>query len=261
LQLDPYSNDLPSAAYSNESQVEKEKDWRIVNGWNSKWQWTFYVMVWAETKKQYEYEYNRCGGTIVSQHMVLTAAHCVFNLKWYHMFVDWKDFRKGTKDPWRAEVMATNKHGKYKGDNNVGYGYDIALLYVEKDLYYYNKLSIPVCQLDSYKGYNINIIGLGAVDEGGTKLANRLKHTLVIHRGKHCGRIHEDRQLCLSSKYKRDACTGDSGGPAFPEKKHKCIYGIVSYGAEKCGPYTVYTKAKFFRDWINHRLNYDNWWN
>ena len=65
-------------------------------------------------------------------------------------------------------------------------------------------------------------------------------------------------QICLVGN-RKDSCAGDSGGPAYPlsggNNKPICLYGVISFGSQKCKGWGVYTRVSYYSDWIKNNMS------
>ncbi len=62
-------------------------------------------------------------------------------------------------------------------------------------------------------------------------------------------------QICAHSA-QSSACMGDSGGPLFPVSggRSVCVYGVVSFGDNKCRESSVYTRVSAYAGWIRQQM-------
>lgn len=150
-------------------------------------------------------------GFIVGNHMIATAAHCVFQQASNH-FVDFKiriydkDGQSELKTVKPTYIHIPKKYFDYDG------GYtkeviesDYALIYVEEDLSEYNQFSLGIT-LDHYvdMGWNLMVSGFPS-------LSFMDKKTRVISKGRIYRESTTDKRFEFSAK----TAGGFSGGPIF----------------------------------------------
>ncbi|NXI89408.1 FA11 factor, partial [Psophia crepitans] len=235
------------------------KNIRIVGGTDSfPGEWPWQVSLHVKLSRQR----HLCGGSIISNRWILTAAHCIMSLENPNIWRVYAGILKQseiTEDTPFFKVEEIIVHPQYKYAQT---GYDIALMKLDKPMNF-TDLQLPIC-LPSKEDANILytdcwVIGWGYRKEKGRVEDILQKATVPLMSKEECQARYRKRRIgdkVICAGYDeggRDACKGDSGGPL--SCRHEEVWylvGITSWGEGCARPRQpgVYTKVADYSDWI-----------
>ncbi|XP_037552403.1 coagulation factor X [Nematolebias whitei] len=207
-----------------------------------------------------------CGGTILNEYIILTAAHCMNQSHYISVRLGEFDtlVNEGTES--MHEVDAIISHFNYKP---VTYHNDIALIKLATPIKFSNFI-LPACipEMDFAEKVLMRqpeglVSGFGRLGEG-RQASTTMQRLSVPYVDRHT--CMESTQLRITTRMfcagydtiAKDACQGDSGGPHVT-RYHDTYFitGIVSWG-EGCarkGKYGVYTQVSKYIQWIHNGIN------
>ncbi|XP_037818866.1 trypsin-3-like [Lucilia sericata] len=202
-----------------------------------------------------------CGGSIINEHTILTAAHCIHNLSPDNLRVHVGDKSLAVKqgDVYNVEAIYFNKN--WTSDN---YDYDVGLIKILGSFKLGPqvqpiKLVGPKARIRD--GTIATVIGWGFTDLNNPTISDTLMvaHVPIV---KQCtcsrqigsGRITR-RMICAGYKYGGiDTCKYDSGGPMVINGKQ---VGIVSWGIGCAEPNKpgIYARVTELLPWVRGILS------
>ncbi|XP_018324767.1 chymotrypsin-2-like isoform X2 [Agrilus planipennis] len=191
-----------------------------------------------------------CGGAIIADKFVLTAAHCFVSL-------ESKDYRVKAgisnldEEGQQRQGVKVFKHEKY----SKLFDYDIGILMVDEPFEFNKKVAkIKLPDSECFKeGDMVTIIGYGQygtpnVDLFALEVPSTTREKCMKRKYGPQNIEITDRMICVDTPKGLDICYGDSGSPVA---KDGYIIGVVSHGTV-CdhGDPVIFTNVTYFLNWI-----------
>uniref|UniRef100_A0A8C5M634 Peptidase S1 domain-containing protein n=1 Tax=Leptobrachium leishanense TaxID=445787 RepID=A0A8C5M634_9ANUR len=208
-----------------------------------------------------------CGGTLIEQNWVLTAAHCPLGKK-DSVILGAHKWEKHETTQQKMFVLQAVRHPDFDRCTKSN---DIQLVKLNRPAKMTASVSVlklPSSEKDLEHGTMCSTAGWGITKANSTKPSRVLREAnLTIVERDTCRKKYGEKMpeavitknmLCAGplNSSKDDACAGDSGGPLICGKD---LRGIVSFGPETCGNpdipvvYTRLTTA--YLNWIKKTID------
>lgn len=215
-----------------------------------------------------------CGGTLIHEQWVVTAAHCVVN-KQNVSFMP-ADVTVTLGEHNRAQMEGTEQkigviqiivHPEHKAP---WHDHDIALLQLATPAILGPSVAIieplvsPTFDALVLPGAPSFVTGWGTIAEGGSTAAELQEVMAPIVSQEKCqaayGQITMGMLCAGYDEGGKDSCQGDSGGPLVVQNSDESwkLAGIVSfgYGCARPGFYGVYTRVSIYVSWMAEQMNH-----
>ncbi|XP_022832030.1 uncharacterized protein LOC111360359 isoform X1 [Spodoptera litura] len=241
-------------------------------------QWPWQVALYQQqTSVDFRYI---CGGTLVSKHHVITAAHCVtkkfstrvVNQNTLTVYLGKHNLRNSVEGVQVKFVSRIFVHPEY---NSTVFSSDLAILELRDEVTYSERVQ-PACiwpetekDLKYVVGERGSVVGWGYESTGKAREELTLlempvvdQQTCVNSYEQFFGLFTSDKTYCAGYRDVGSACNGDSGGGMFFEKDGSWyLRGVVSLsvakkGVYRCDPthYVIFTDVAKFLPWVEEHI-------
>ncbi|XP_044221278.1 chymotrypsin A-like [Thunnus albacares] len=227
----------------------------IVNGKEAKphsWPW----QVSLQTCNGFHF----CGGSLINQNWVVTAAHCPVGWS-IRVVLGAHNLRSSTEDVQVIGVGKVFTHPEYNKTSR--WNNDIQLIKLASPAQINRRVS-PVCVAETRDNFPAGITcmttGWGRTSGNG-KTATRLQQAaLPLLTDRRCRRFFSSSitsEMICAGANGTSSCYGDSGGPLVCQKAGAwTLVGVVSFGRASCDTMSpgVYARVTALRAWIDRTI-------
>ncbi|XP_075217848.1 transmembrane serine protease filzig [Lycorma delicatula] len=242
------------------------KNGRIVGGKGATFgEWPWQVLV-REATWLGLFTKNKCGGVLITNRYVITAAHCqpgflaslVAVFGEYDISGELESKRSVSKNVRRVIV-----HRQYDAAT---FENDIALLELDAPIQFDTHI-VPICMPrddEDFTGRMATVTGWGRLKYGGGVPSVLQEVHVPVMENTVCQEMFQtaghtksilNSFVCAGyANGQRDSCEGDSGGPLMVEREdgHWVLAGTVSHGIKCAAPYLpgVYMRTTYYKPWL-----------
>lgn len=251
----------------------------VMNGWELTQSLPWHASLYVTPDGSQSLPAFICGATLISEAVVITAAHCVWNVKAENLKISLGNTKVqyNESDDLPVRRFAAKQiiaHPLYL-DKFGNYGSDIALIEIN-GMVEFSDYILPICidwNLDDITSHLSDqslgvVVGLGLTEELEYSVNLRVT-TMPIVSNQKCTEKHSQdfrkyvtfTTFCAGWANGTGVCNGDSGaGLIFPMIKNSdqwCLQGIVSLSPRRlsttyCDPhqYSIFTKVGIYIKWM-----------
>ena len=207
-----------------------------------------------------------CGGSIIGEKLILTAAHCMEGVDGNSPNMQVRVGAHSLTDG-SGEVIKVSK--TYTNQEYPKLSKDVAILELDKKITDKNAKAIPLADESFFKtnltaDTLMTVSGWGTLTSGGQmpdklmEVAVPYVNNAVCNEAQAYNGTVQDTEMCGGYKQGgKDSCQGDSGGPLVVTVNNKTVQvGVVSWG-EGCAAankYGVYANVAALKTWIDSAM-------
>ena len=254
-----------------QDESTEEDKYRIVNGKKAlKGSSPWMARLWHR-----DYLKHFCGGSLINNRWVVTAAHCITKHRYRAEQIE---VRLGDHDSMVIEreemTFRVTRIMLYQEFDIESFDGDIALLELDPSVPEFTNYISPICLPTARASRKLlspenqaRVVGWGKLSEYGIYPRYLRELYVPIVSEKKCrestDELVTDNMFCagFSQAAQGDACKGDSGGPLVQKKGGKWyLTGIISWGTgcAREGKYGFYTKVINFIAWMRETMEVPN---
>jgi len=204
---------------------------------------------------------SRCGGSILNNDWIITAAHCLEGIRSAKVYYDQTEARSQNGIS-ASQLVIHPQYDSQKIRNDIG------LIKLSRSINY-SKYAQPIClpsssSIQKYPG-TLYAAGWGIYDQsGGRNTISQVLRETQLRESDECFQHPVPKRevnVCVSGRGGTSTCMGDSGGPLLHEQNGRYVLvGLTSFGmGPKCvNPQlgTAFTRVSTYIDWVRRYTQY-----